>query len=64
LIKWTVYKRSKNPVRARNNLMNFWNWSKAIKHMAKKIGANYPKQIADRLSQLEADEVYEIVRYK
>lgn len=62
LIKWKVYKRAKNPVKARNNLMNFWNWSKAIEHLANKLGADYPKQIADRLAMLESEEVYLIER--
>jgi len=64
LIKWRIFKTTKNSIRARNNLINFWNWSKAIKHIAKKLGSDYPKQIIDRLSKLEADEVFNIERHR
>ena len=62
LIKWRVYKTTKNSMRARNNLMNFHNWSKAIEYIAEKIGADYPKQIKKRLSWLEAEEFFSVER--
>jgi hypothetical protein len=62
LVKWKVFKTTKKAERARNNLMHFHNWSNAIRHLAKNLDANYQEQIANRLFQLEADEVYNIER--
>lgn len=64
MIRWKVFKTTKNPEKARNNLMNFLCWSKAVEHLAKKLNAEYPKQIEDRLMKLQSEEVYQIERHR
>lgn len=64
LIRWKIFKSTKSLVKARNNLMNFRSWSKAVEHLANKLGSDYQKQIEDRLFKLEADEVFTIERHR
>ena len=63
MLRWKVFKTTKNAIRARNNLMNFRVWCLAFEQVSKKNKDNdYVKGIEDRLTKLEADEVYNIER--
>jgi len=63
MIRWKIYKsKNKSSIRARNNMMNFYNWSNAIKQVGKKINADYSKHISERLTLIESEEVYIIKR--
>ena len=61
MIRWKVYKQANSPIKARNNLMNFRNWSKAVEHIAKKLGAT-DKPIRERLETFESAEIVVIER--
>lgn len=73
MIKWKVYKTTKNVKKAIHNLMDFYCWAKAVKYLEIKVKGlkyaewnkqreSYDKVLAERLSILDDDTTYVMER--
>jgi len=70
MIKWRVYRTTKNIDRAVRNLMDIYNWKLAVKFIEKKSlkedyrdsEANWKRWYSEKLDNMESTEVFTIDR--